>query len=148
MVEEFVDPRPLGLVFMCIDVLIPDVSWRFVGEYGGQCNLPLVFFSLRLSLSLLEDALIFLPLPHQLLMVDAQNHHLLLVPLYLLGMSLDVPEQPLLLLEQALLLATAFFKSEVVLYVLLDAGDLLVELGDRWNNSVEFGVAIRCDEEG
>lgn len=35
-----------------------------------------------------------------------------------------------------------------MLYVLLDAGDLLIELGDRWNNSVEFGVAIGCNEEG
>lgn len=40
-----------------------------------------------------------------------------------------------------------FFESEIVLYVLLYAGDFLIKLSNRWNNSVEFGVAIGCDKE-
>lgn len=133
---------------MYLDILVSDVSRRFVGEYGRQRDFSLIFFFLRLRLSLLKYTLIFLPFSHQLLMVDPQHHHLLLIFLYFLGMRLNVPQQLLLLLKQALLLIAAFFESEVMLYVLLYAVDLLIELGDRWNNSVEFGVAIGCNEEG
>lgn len=84
---------------MCIDALIPVVSRRYIGEYGGQCNLPLILFSLRLGLFLLDDSLILLPFPHQFLMIDPQHHYLLLIPLYLLSMCLDVPQQSLLLLK-------------------------------------------------
>lgn len=63
-------------------------------------------------------------------MVDAQHRHLLLVLLNFLSMRLDVSQQLLLLLKQGLLLAAALFESEVVLYVLLDAGNLLIEESD------------------